>query len=213
MEEAHPDASESLLQAVPHHHTKSASASPSPPQECNQWWEACVSSKPSSTAQWVVPLIVGLVFACAAFALAVRDWKTVENVGPQEDASDRKVEGKLRIHWFDNCKMIAIIGVAMDHAFEFVPGALLKGTPAVFLDPRMPVFKPVAKSVFFPTMPLFFFLAGVVCNPEPSRRAFLANVVGLLLPPVSCWGSNPRPSYSGTSTHPVRAILTDLRCI
>ena len=37
--------------------------------------------------------------------------------------------------------MIAIIGVAMDHAFEFVPGALLKGTPAVFLDPRMPVFQ------------------------------------------------------------------------
>ena len=51
---------------------KAPALPPSPPQECYQWWEACVSSKPSSTAQWVVPLIVGLVFACAAFALAVR---------------------------------------------------------------------------------------------------------------------------------------------
>jgi len=87
------------------------------------------------------------------------------------------------VAWYDNIKLYAMVGVGIDHTSIYAPSCLLKGNPPIIIDTREQYIS-WAAAVLTPIMPMFFLTAGLVSKPDSSRRAFLSNVVGLLLPSV-----------------------------
>jgi hypothetical protein len=92
------------------------------------WWFECHGAS-NQHYQWLTAFILGLFL----WFLAAMLWMRADHA--QEEAASK--DGTLpkppskRIGWYDNVKLFAIIGVAIDHAIMFAPGALSAGLPIV----------------------------------------------------------------------------------
>ena len=174
-----------------HHHTAPKLAPSSPEDPCILWWDAslgCGASIDQSSKERV-PFIIGCVFAAVALALYV--WERWSSRAPppltREAAMPVKVEeppAKVRIGWFDNAKLYALMFVALDHASIMGGAALSSGAPAILYETNFGSCKGILAAFGGPTMPLFFLMAGVVAKPELTGKAMLGNVIGLILPAV-----------------------------
>ena len=174
-------------------------APPSPsssPVELCSWWVACGRTR-ESVGRWAVPLGLGGFLLGAAVvagelnrrtASSGRLPQTAKDAAAVDSRSGTRPPRKARIGWFDNVKLFAIIGVAINHAIDFAPRALMRGTPSVFVDDAFSSLDGIGQWAVEPTMPIFFLVAGAVSSPELSSTLFLRSATGLLLPAVLVGG-------------------------
>jgi len=110
---------------------------------------------------------------------------SVARLKEQKALASQLPQSKTRVGLYDNVKLFAIIGVAIDHAAQFAPAELKNGSPSVqFVVKASNAVSGLHKWAVDPAMPAFFFVSGAVASEDLSRDIFLRSAVGLLLPAV-----------------------------